>query len=318
MQAFWRLLLLAAILSVGFNGVLRAEEAVTTADPAIPVAELELRLKPLTRAQLKVEADGWLQLLQAKVREISTAEIAAKYKKEELAKADDVKDALATVEKAEQAAASVPGDKKAVEKLEQARQEYRQTLGEAKETVKKSSQDKEVQQVTNEALSEAAETTGEKSAGTTAVLPGAPKSGEAAKIKKSVEQIEEQQAAARTTLLNKLNQLREQQIALVDRTKAVVDAFEEKGGAAGQVEEYRQYINAVSGLKVDVSDAEAVWTTITGWLTSSEGGLRWARNLVLFVVTVLVFVLISNMAGKGLRNCWRAPGRPRSCSAISW
>jgi len=57
------LLLVAALLSVGFNGALRAEEAVTTADPAIPVAELELRLKPLTRAQLKVEADGWLLLL---------------------------------------------------------------------------------------------------------------------------------------------------------------------------------------------------------------------------------------------------------------
>jgi len=302
MQAVWRLLLVAALLGIGFNGALCAEEAVTTADPAIPVAELELRLKPLTRAQLKVEADGWLLLLQAKVREISTAEIAAKYKKEELAKADDVKDALATMEKAEKAAASVPGDKKAVEKLEKAKKEYRETLGEAKETVKKSSQDKEVQQVTQEALSEAAETTGEQVAGTTAVLPGAPKSGEAAKMKQSVEQIEEQQAAARTTLLNKLNQLREQQVALVDRTKAVVDAYEEKGGAAEQVEEYRQYIDAVSGLKVDVSDAEAVWTTVTGWLTSSEGGLRWARNLVMFVVTVLVFVLISNMVGRALEK----------------
>jgi len=302
MQVIWRLLLVAALLSVGFNGALRAEEAVTTADPTIPVAELELRLKPLTRAQLKVEADGWLLLLQAKVREISTAEIAAKYKKEELAKADDVKDALATVEKAEKAAASVPGDKNAVEKLETAKKEYRETLGEAKETVKKSSQDKEVQQVTQEALSEAAETSGEQVAGTAAVLPGAPKSGGAGKIKKGFEQIEEQQAAARTTLLNKLNQLREQQSALVDRTKTVVDAFEEKGGAAEQVEEYRQYIDAVSGLKVDVSDAEAVWTTITGWLTSSEGGLRWARNLVLFVVTVLVFVLISNMAGRAMEK----------------
>jgi small conductance mechanosensitive channel len=102
--------------------------------------------------------------------------------------------------------------------------------------------------------------------------------------------------------LNKLTQLREQQIVLVDRTKVVVDALEEKGGDAEQVEEYRQYINAVSGIKVDVSDAEAVWTTITGWLTSSEGGLRWARNLVLFVATVLVFILISNMAAKALEK----------------
>jgi small conductance mechanosensitive channel len=301
MHSLWRALLVAAVLFTGFSGALLAEQAVTTADPTIPLDELELRLKPLTRAQLKVEADGWLQLLQAKVREISTAEIAAKYKKEELAKADDVKDALATVEKAEQAAASVPGDRKAVEKLEQAKQEFQHTLGEAKETVKKSKQDKAVQQVTQQALSEAAENGGEKAVGTSA-LPAAPKAGEAAAVKQNVEQIEEQQAAARSTLLNKLTQLREQQTALVDRIKAVVDAFEEKGGDAKQVEEYRQYINAVSGIKVDVSDAEAVWTTITGWLTSTEGGLRWARNLTLFVVTILVFVLISNMVAKALEK----------------
>jgi small conductance mechanosensitive channel len=301
MHRLWRSLLVAAVLCSGFNGASRAEEAVTTGDPAIPLDELELRLKPLTRAQLKVEADGWLQLLQAKVREISTAEIAAKYKKEELAKADDVKDALATIEKAEQEAASVPGDQKAVEKLEQAKQEFQQTLGDAKEAVKKSKQDKEVQQVTQEALSEVAETSGEKAADTSA-LPGAPKASDVAALKQNVEQIEERQAAARSTLLNKLTQLREQQIGLVDRTKAVAAAFEEKGGDAEQVEEYRQYINAVSGIKVDVSDAEAVWTTVTGWLTSSEGGLRWARNLILFVVTVLVFILISNMAAKALQK----------------
>ncbi len=301
MRRLWRSLLVAAVLCSGFCGASQAEEAVTTGDAAIPLDELELRLKPLTRAQLKVEADGWLELLQAKVREISTAEIAAKYKKEELAKADDVKDALATVEKAEQAAASVPGDQKAVEKLEKAKQEFQETLGEAKETVKKSRQDKEVQQVTQEALSEVVETTGEKPADSDA-LTGTPKAGDVAAIKQNVEQIEEQQAAARSTLLNKLTQLREQQIALVDRTKTVVGAYEEKGGAAEQVEEYRQYINAVSGIKVDVSDAEAVWTTVSGWLTSAEGGLRWARNLVLFVVTVLVFVLISNMVAKALQK----------------
>ena len=170
MHGLWRSLLVAALLCTGFSGSLRAEQAVTTADPTLPVAELELRLKPLTRAQLKVEADGWLQLLQAKVKEISTAEIAVKYKKEELTKADEVKDALATVEKAEQAAASEPGDKKAVEKLEKAKQEFQQTLGEAKQTAIKSRQDKEVQEVTQEALSEV-EAAGEKAAAGTAVCP---------------------------------------------------------------------------------------------------------------------------------------------------
>lgn len=303
MQVLWRSLLPVFLLCTLYGGALRAGEAVTTADPAIPVDELELRLKPLTRAELKVEADGWLQLLQDKVREISTAEIASKYKKKELAKADEVKDALKTVEKAERAAAAGEGDDKAAEKLEQARQDYQRTVDEAKEAASKEQQDKEVRQVTRQALKEAAEASGEKPpAGSASVQDAVKAGGGASAIKQNVEQLEDQHAAARTTLLNKLTKLREQQAALIDRTNTVVNAFEKKGGDAEQVEEYRQYINAVSGIKVDVSDAEAVWTTISGWLTSTEGGLRWARNLVLFVVTVAVFVLLSSVVGKALEK----------------
>jgi len=294
-------LLLAAMLCSCFSAGLRADEAVTVADPEIPKDELELRLKPLTRDQLKVEADAWLRLLQAKVKEISTAEIAAKYKKKELAGADDVKDALAALEKAEQAAAAAPGDEKAAEELEQARQDFRKTLNEARETLKKSREDKEVQQATRETLGKAAESGGGKTVAAPTVAE-APAGGDIAAMKESVKQIEEQQAAARTTLLNKLTELREQRTALVDRTDAVIAAYEEKGGSEEQVQEYRQYVAAVSGIKVDVSDAEAVWTTVIGWLGSSEGGLRWARNLILFVVTVLVFILISSMVGRALEK----------------
>jgi len=298
-RVLWCSLLLSVTL---FGGILHAEEAaVTVADPSIPIDELELRLKPLTRNQLKVEADGWLQLLQAKVRQISNAEIAAKYKKRELARADEVKDALATVEKAERKASAGSGDKKAAEKLQEAKQAYQRTVDDAKEAVEKDRGDKEVQQVARAALKEATEASGNKPAGATATAPAAP-TGDVSALRQNMEQLEEQHAAARTTLLNKLTELREQQAALIDRTSTVIDAFEKKGGAAEQVEEYRQYINAVSGIKVDVSDAEAVWTTMTGWLMSTEGGLRWARNLVLFVVTVAVFMLISNMVGRALEK----------------
>lgn len=52
--------------------------AVTTADPEIGVEELALLLKPLTKEELAVEADGWLALLKAKVTEISRGEIAVR------------------------------------------------------------------------------------------------------------------------------------------------------------------------------------------------------------------------------------------------
>ena len=297
-----RSLVLAVVLSAGpWAGVpVLAAQAVTTADPGVPVDELELRLKPLTREQLKVEADGWLLLLQAKVREISTAEIAAKYKKQELAKADEVKSALESVNKAEKQAADGASDK-AAEDLEKAKQEYQRSVDEARAAASKEQRDKDVQEMTREALQEAARSSTEKPVAKPVANPPAA-SGDLKTMKENVEQIEEQHAAARSTLLVKLTALREQQTALIDRFSAVLNNFEKKGGDAEQIKEYRQYINAVSGIKVDVSDAEAVWTTITGWLTSSEGGLRWARNLVMFVLTVAVFYVLSNMIGKALEK----------------
>src|SRR5262245_33911536 len=52
-----------------------ATAAVTVTNPEVPVAELELRLLPLTKAELDVEAGAWMQLLAGQVREIAEAEI---------------------------------------------------------------------------------------------------------------------------------------------------------------------------------------------------------------------------------------------------
>jgi small conductance mechanosensitive channel len=301
MQVFLRYVLLLLVLGCGARVAAgESGQAITTGDPAIPVDELELRLKPLTRAELKVEADGWQGLLQDKVREISLAEIAAKYKKAELEKADQVKDALAEVEEAEQEAAAQAGDGKSAKKLEQARQELEETLNEAKASVEEAQRDTEVQQAAEKALSEVEAANPDQSAasGDQTVEGGQ----DAAAIKQEVDRFEEQQAEVRTGLLTRLTELRAGQIALIDRTNTVVDAFEAKGGAEEEVTEYRQYIKAVSGIKVDVSDTQAVWTTVTGWLKSPEGGLRWARNLIMFVVIVFLSVIVSNMVGKALQK----------------
>jgi small conductance mechanosensitive channel len=70
------LLVLAAFTSL--SPVVADEEAekrsaaLTTADPEIPVEELELILKAFTKEELLVKADGWQKLLRAKVVEIGT------------------------------------------------------------------------------------------------------------------------------------------------------------------------------------------------------------------------------------------------------
>jgi len=199
--------------AVGFNTTQAAEPAAarTTADPTVPLDELRLMLRPLTKDELAIEADGWLALVQAKVAEISSREIEVKHAGRQPAETEPAPDE----------AQAEPGDREAAAAEVAQREEQRR-----KEIVK----------------------------------------------------------------------LREQRTALADRLNAVLDALERKGGDPGA---HRTYLTAVSGLAtdVDVSDASQVWTTVQGWLTSKEGGLRWGRNICYFIVTIIVFWILSRLAG---------------------
>ena len=93
-------LILLVMMIVLPASVVSADKAVTTADPEISQDDLGLKLKPLKRAELKVEADAWLGLLEAKVKEISTAEIAVKDKLREVSSAKKLESALDKVDKA--------------------------------------------------------------------------------------------------------------------------------------------------------------------------------------------------------------------------
>ena len=103
----------------------------------------------------------------------------------------------------------------------------------------------------------------------------------------------------KTKLLETATKLKEQQIALVDRLKVVIEEFRSKGG---KIEDYESYITAISGVEVDVSDASAAWTVVTGWLTSTQGGIRWAKNIVLFLVTLLISWIVSKAVGKAVQK----------------
>lgn len=61
-----------------------SEKPVTTGDPAIPVDELALLLKPLTKNELLIEAEAWQALVQAKAAQISAAEITVKRQNQEI------------------------------------------------------------------------------------------------------------------------------------------------------------------------------------------------------------------------------------------
>ncbi len=115
---------------------------------------------------------------------------------------------------------------------------------------------------------------------------------------------------AKTQLLESVTKLKEHQTVLADRLKAVIEEFKSKGGT---IEDYEAYITAISGVKVDVRDASAAWTVITGWLMSSEGGIRWAKNIVFFLVIILVSWVLSNLIGKAVS---KAVAQLKSVSAL--
>ncbi|MFY9706195.1 MAG: mechanosensitive ion channel domain-containing protein [Desulfobacterales bacterium] len=128
----------------------------------------------------------------------------------------------------------------------------------------------------------------------------------------SAKQIQAMQAegTTKTQILEEVTKLQEQQTALIDRVKAVIDELRKKGGEVGA---YEKYLSAISGIKVDVTDAGSTWTVITGWLKSSEGGVRWLKNIILFVVTILAFMILSSILGKATR---RAVARAKGASAL--
>ncbi|MGQ9589421.1 MAG: mechanosensitive ion channel family protein [Planctomycetota bacterium] len=98
----------------------------------------------------------------------------------------------------------------------------------------------------------------------------------------------------KTKLLDEAQKLRDEQTRATDRTKAVLAALVKKGGDA---KDYGLYLDAVSGLKIEVKDTSAALTTVKNWLKSPEGGLRWAKNIVLFIVTIVIFKILAAALG---------------------
>jgi len=122
-------------------------------------------------------------------------------------------------------------------------------------------------------------------------------------IKKEIEMAKQKSTDSKEdikiSILKLVNELRAERTALIDRLNVVLKELTAKGG---ETKEYDSYITAVSGIKVDVTDADATWTTITGWLTSAEGGLRLGLNVVQFIAIILVFYLFSIMVSKAVQK----------------
>jgi small conductance mechanosensitive channel len=115
----------------------------------------------------------------------------------------------------------------------------------------------------------------------------------------------------KSEMLDITTALREERTALIDRLNVILDELNAKLGKTStgtdneKIIPYRLYAQSVGGLKVDVSDTEAAYVTLLGWLTSEEGGLRWVKNLGVFLVTVLAFWLLGVILSKVVERALR-------------
>lgn len=122
------------------------------------------------------------------------------------------------------------------------------------------------------------------------------------------EKVVEEEKEEKIEILKDMNILQAQKISRIDRLNAVLSAITQKVGMGEggkepeQILPYRRYINAISGVQVDVTDIYAAWVNIYGWMVSAEGGIRWLMNILAFVATIVAFWGLSKIVGKAVKR----------------
>lgn len=239
---------------------------VTTIDPTIPVDQLIIMVRPLTKQELEGEAKAWFDLLRVKSRQISAARLGVK-KTNEAMQAGDIDAAKASLKAAQAVKEKAEAEaKKAEKEIVDAAQKELGVDGMV-DAKKKSEEDQPKEEVAAEEPPTDEQQTAEE---------------------------KEAQVASKTkeNFLADVSMLQDQRSAIAERLSIVLDSLQRKGG---EVDEYRKYITAVAGIEVDASDFAATWATITGWVVSKEGGQRVGWNLTKFLLILLASYIVAKL-----------------------
>lgn len=196
----------------------------TTKNPEIPTEELKLLVKPLTKKELQIEAQGWLLLLKSKVQEISDAEIAVKRQSQQIKETQkDIK-----------------------------------TIDESENEISEIEQDSQPNSSTEI-------------------------------VEDKLQEIKEEKTEVKKQIVTNVTELQIEKTALVERFNLVLDELELKGG---EITDDQQYIQAVTGVEIDLNDADTLGVRILTWLQSEEGGINWFLSILRFV-GIISFCLLS-------------------------
>ena len=123
------------------------------------------------------------------------------------------------------------------------------------------------------------------------------------KTARQAEAVAARQVEEKQDILLSVTGLRTQRTALTDRLNVVLDELSIKLGKTLEGAEhefiipFRLYAESVNGIDVEVTDTQSAWVSIIGWLRSDVGGMRLARNLGYFLLSVVSFWLLGWLLG---------------------
>ncbi len=121
---------------------------------------------------------------------------------------------------------------------------------------------------------------------------------------KKLEALRAPNADIRTARLEEVAGVRDARTAVIDRARLVVGAWRAKGGDVTIAE---AYLSSVEGLVLDTTDGNTVLTSVKSWVRSPEGGVRWGRNILFFLLTLLAFRILAGIVGRILRRVLDSP-----------
>ncbi len=121
--------------------------------------------------------------------------------------------------------------------------------------------------------------------------------------------IRKAKAGAKAPLEKQEEALKKECLALLDRVDAVVAALEDKAGKDA-VKDYNAYVDTVSrGLGLvenPVTNVSNTWTKVLAWVKSPDKGLKYATNIIVFLLLLLAFRILAAVLAKVTDRAVRA------------
>jgi len=114
---------------------------------------------------------------------------------------------------------------------------------------------------------------------------------------------------AATAAQERLEQLILERGELFERLTTVLTAWTAKGGDTAAVDEYRQYMEAITAEGIKSTSAETMVALALEWLTSPDGGIQFGIRLALLVVAIVILLFLAQIVSRLVKRLLaRAPG----------